>query len=41
MTAPQFASLSDMAVLPEVDVVMNAVVGEVGLEPSLAGAGCR
>ena len=24
-----------MAVLPEVDVVMNAVVGAVGLEPSL------
>src|SRR6188472_3145724 len=33
--APQFVSLSEMAVLPEVDVVMNAVVGAVGLEPSL------
>jgi 1-deoxy-D-xylulose-5-phosphate reductoisomerase len=31
----QFVSLSEMAVLPEVDVVMNAVVGAVGLEPSL------
>ena len=33
--AIQFVSLTEMAVLPEVDVVVSAVVGKDGLEPAL------